>query len=418
MEKYQRKIYEVIEPYFIKYNSLSNSEIAEIMIREEGDLGMRIDSLIRRISEYRNLTKDFVDGGTKIARQLQKQRDINRIERKVFRENSRIHNAMEEMNQQLIKLLSRHSLTNHVTYHEEHQNNQTSAGVLQISDPHFNELVELKDNRYDFDIASKRMKLFVEEAITAFQKKNVGSVLVAITGDLINSDRRLDEKLNMATNRTKAVFLATELLSQVLLHLNQYFNVTVACVSGNESRVGEVVEWSDMVLTDNYDFMIFNMLKYLFATKEDQSGISFIHGDPAEIVVNVGGKNFLLLHGNQSFKHDQEGVQKVLGKYMDEGIVVDYAIFGHIHSAYISDIFGRGGSLVGSNAYSKRGLQLSSKASQNIYIVQNGRIHATKVDLQNVDGVTGYDLTKLSDMYNPKSASLNRQPYVIYEITI
>ena len=38
-------------------------------------------------------------------------------------------------------------------------------------------------------------------------------------GDLLNSDRRLDELLQMATNRTKATFLEVDIFQQIILHL-------------------------------------------------------------------------------------------------------------------------------------------------------------------------------------------------------
>ena len=61
----------------------------------------------------------------------------------------------------------------------------------------------------------------------------------------------------MATNRAKATFLGTHLLKHFILDINQVANVSVACVTGNESRVNEELGWVDIVASDNYDFTIF-----------------------------------------------------------------------------------------------------------------------------------------------------------------
>ena len=226
-----------------------------------------------------------------------------------------------------------------------------------------------------------------------------------MTGDLLNSDRRLDELLAQATNRSKATFIAVRLIELMLLDLNEDFNVTVVSVTGNESRVGKDVAWNDIVATDNYDFTIFNILEYLF---RGSKGIQFIkNADPLEQVVKVNGKNILLIHGNQRrFKPNPEaGVQSIKGKYAARGIIINFIIFGHLHSALIGDMYARGSSLVGANEYSDRGLQLNSRASQNIHIVYSrDRIDSIKIDLQDVTGVEGYDIKRELEAYKAKSS--------------
>jgi len=44
-------------------------------------------------------------------------------------------------------------------------------------------------------------------------------------------------------------------------------------------------------------------------------------------------------------------------------------LFGHYHSCRIGDNFARGGSLSGANGYSDKFLEMSTKASQNIHII-------------------------------------------------
>ena len=351
----------------------------------------------------------------KLAKRTQRFQDSNRIERKAFREYARIDNAVAEYNKELIKVLDRYNLAQFTLKHKNYQNE--AAGIFHLTDPHFNELVNLAINKYDFTVASKRCKLFVEEAREYFKLKNVKNVLFAMTGDLLNSDRRLDELLAQATNRSKATFLAVRLIELMILDLNKDFNLTVANITGNESRITKDIAWNDIIATDNYDFTIFNILNYLF---KGSKGITFFNdGDPMEQVVKVGNKNILLIHGHQIKGQVEHAVQGIKGKYAARGIKIDFIIFGHLHSTRIGDVYARGSSVVGANEYSERGLQLTSRASQNIHIVySSNRIDSIKIDLQHTEHIEGYDIETEIEAYNAKSADRIRKKRTIFEVVI
>ena len=355
---------------------------------------------------------DIVRENVRLSKQKQKAQDKNRIFNKSFREHARIENAVEEYSKELITLFENNDL--HKTLNSFDVNNK-AVGVIQFSDVHFNELVELENNRYDFRVASARTRHFVDKARTYFKTSDVSNVVVALTGDLMNSDRRLDELLNQATNRAKATFLGVDILQQAIIDLNQDFNVTVASVVGNEGRANKEIGWSSVVATDNYDYTIFQCLRYLFRDKS----IKFIHGDPSELVINVAGQNLLMLHGHGSLKGKLDTtVNQIAGRYSLKGIKIDYVIFGHIHSARVGDNFGRSSSMVGANDYSEKALNLNGRASQNCYIFyDNGNRDGIKVDLQNVKE-QGYDIDKSLEAYNAKSSEKRKRKKTIFEVVV
>ena len=354
---------------------------------------------------------DLLKENVKLAKQKQSAQDLNRIERKTFREHSRVENAVSGYTKKLTKIFDNYTLS---TYVKKHKQNDKSVGVIQFSDVHFNELVNLEHNKYDFSVASARCKLFVDKSTEYFKAMGVTNVLMVQSGDLLNSDRRLDELLQMATNRAKATFLAVDILQQVILHLNENFNISVCMVTGNESRVKKDWGWSTLIATDNYDYTIFQTLKYLFK----DSDIKFIDGDPTEVVVEVAGQNLLVLHGNGSIKRGLDtSVTQLMGRYNARGTKIDYVIFGHIHSARVGDNFARSSSMVGSNDYSEKALNLSGRASQNCYIFyENGNRDGIKVDLQNYD--TGYDIDKSLESYNAKSSDKISQGTTIFKVVV
>jgi predicted phosphodiesterase/predicted RNA-binding Zn-ribbon protein involved in translation (DUF1610 family) len=355
---------------------------------------------------------DMVRESVKLAKQKQSFQDRNRIERKTFREYARLDNAVTTLSSKILEVLRENKFHKSV---KAHPKKGKAVGVVHFSDLHFNELVSLPNNKFDFEVASKRIKRHIEAAKSYFSTQHITNVVVALTGDLINSDRRLDELLSNSTNRAQAVFIATDILQQAIIDLNQSYNVTIACVSGNEARVHKEYGWTDILATDNYDFTIFNMLRALFMGTK----ISFVSGDPMEIVLNVAGQNLLLLHGHGSItaKHESS-VNQIKGRYASRGINIDYVISGHIHSARIGDTYARSSSLVGANDYSEKALNLSGRASQNLYVFyDNGNRDGIKVDLQNVNN-KGYNIEKSIEAYNPKASQKLIPKSTILEIKI
>jgi len=355
---------------------------------------------------------DIVRENVRLSKQKQKAQDNNRIYNKAFREHARIENAIEEYTKELKTLFENNKLNKSTN---KFSVNDKACGVLQLSDIHFNEIVELENNRYDFSVASERIRTFVNKAKKYFKTANITNIVVAMTGDMMNSDRRLDELLNQATNRANATFLAVDILQQAILDLNKDFNVTVASIIGNEGRANPEMGWSKIIASDNYDYTIFQCLRYLFR----DSCIKFIQGNPSELVINVAGQNLLMLHGHGSLRGKLESaVNQIIGRYSLKGIAIDYMIFGHVHSARIGDGYARSSSLVGSNDYAEKALNLSGRASQNCYIFyDDGNRDGIKIDLQNTDGV-GYNIDKSLEAYNAKSATKAKEKKTIFEIVI
>ena len=365
---------------------------------------------IKVIVQWLISDKEIVQYNVKLSKQKQKAQDLNRIANKSFREYAREENALVEYNKELIKVLKENSLDVKL---KKHKTKKGSVVLVQIADTHFNELVEMESNQYDFKIASKRLQKFAYYIKEYAKLHKATSFLIGITGDLINSDRRLDEKLSMATNRAKATFLGVHLLKHFILDLQGFADVKVCCVTGNESRVNQELGWVDLVASDNYDFTIFEMLRLLIPE------IEFLRGDNAlEMVVEINGKNVLVIHGHQLGKMDSNQVGKVVAKYAHKGIIIDFIICGHLHETMIRDSIARSASLVGSNAYSEKALNLSGKAAQNIYIFTNDGRQDVRIDLQETDGWDGYNIDEELFSYNTKSLQKTYKKDTIFKIII
>jgi len=392
-------------------NGANYNEISAYLI-DTYKLEVSVDTLrkkIRDVVHYLIADKDIVEYNIRLAKQKQKFQDLNRIERKSFREGTRQENALIEYNTEIIKLLKRESLNTKLS---KKKHNTESVIVIQLADLHLNELVELESNKYDFDIASKRLQKYAYKVKEYIKFHKANKVLICITGDLINSDRRLDEKLSMATNRAKATFLGVHLLKHFILDINEIAKVQVCCVTGNESRVNFDLGWVDMVASDNYDFTIFEMLRLLLPD------INFLRGDALELVVEINGKNMLVVHGHQLGRMQSNEVGKIISKYSARGVIIDFIICGHLHETMIRDNIARSASLVGSNAYSENALNLSGTAAQNIYCFTDDGRHDVRIDLQETKGWDGYNIKEELFAYNAKSAQKTHKKETIFKIII
>lgn len=352
----------------------------------------------------------------KVDNEIQKQKkiDLSRIKRKETREESRIIGTLEEIGKSMNLILKGKNLSKLSVYHKAKDN--SSVGIIHLSDIHFNELIDIQSNKYDFNIASKRLFLLAERAKTYFHALGVTEILIAMTGDLMNSDRRLDEMLNAVSNRTKATFLAVDILQQFILDLNKDFNITIAYVSGNESRVNPEIGWNDNIVSDSYDTMIFYILKKVF---EKSKGIYFIEGDCSELTICINGVNILMMHGHGCINGSVEkSIEQVKGRYASHGVIIDYVIFGHIHSAIVGDHFARSSSLCGSNAYNEKSLNIRGRASQNLYVIHNNKlIDGVKVDLQITTG-DQYNVDTTLAEYNQKGDSKCKDTRTIFQVVV
>ena len=358
----------------------------------------------RQVLQYTTLGTDEENESVRLAAQAQRFRDSNRIERATWRNDIRVVNAIEEYDKEIIRLLKKYGKNIAASTKKAPKKISVKrAGILQLSDLHLNELVELGTNKYDFTVASQRLQKLVDHARRIFKAYGISDIVIAMTGDLLNSDRRIDELLSQSTNRAMASLLAVKLLKQVLCDLAKTFTLHVITVTGNESRMSQHQAWTRTAVQDNYDITIFNILDILL---EGHSKINFYLGyDPMEYIAEVGGKTILFQHIPPRGKLEKE-VSGIIARKLQEGKKIDYVIVGHIHAALIGDTYARSGSLPGSNAYAEHSLNCVSRASQNIYIAEETGIHAFRIDLQDVTKWAGYDICKDLEAYNAKVAAI------------
>jgi hypothetical protein len=207
----------------------------------------------------------------------------------------------------------------------------------------------------------------------------------------------------------RASLLATYLYQQVIIELSAKYNISIAGVVGNESRIGDFMDSSDVLSSENWDYLIYNNLRLIFRDKP----ITFYESkNNIQAVVKLkNGFNALITHGHifKSSNTIDKNIASLLQAYTYSGITIHGVFIGHYHSASIGDFVSRSGSLCGANAYSSVDLMYLTKASQNVYIINDDLTYdGLKIDLQNVDNVVGYDIIEELEKYSiDRTASNN-----------
>jgi predicted phosphodiesterase len=348
--------------------------------------------------------QEIVLENAKLARKNQALQDSNRIERKSFRETSRVINMIEELTQRLIETFTMRKFNVDTVKHEpkELHGGPAPIGVIQFSDLHFNAVIQdVQENRFDLDVACRRLYKHVAQSISKFKVEGVQKVVLALTGDLVKNIQHLSEISSNSISRANCTFVLVDVITQVVKHLNdEGFNVTIASIVGNESRATEFIHETDFLASDSFDLMIHKILQYTLAGAPGVEVLPMVN--TMEMVLNLNGSNLLMIHGHGHGRSAgtatlEKAFDTLAARYASMGTRIDYMICGHIHQAYISDKFARSGSIMGTDEYAARKLNLWGRASQNSYIFYaDGTIDGYKHDLQHIDGWVGYQYDKVA----------------------
>ena len=401
----------------------SHSELARHVIGLYGNFGRHEDSIRRTISNWISIhvaDEELIYENVRLAKDKQRLQDIQRIERKSFREYARIENAVSTVGKALFELNKSvaKELASNININPINRSNELSGvGVIQITDVHFNELIDLPHNKYNFKIAARRLKKLTQESLDYFKYKRIKKVVLAYTGDLLNSSRRLDEIINAETNRVKSAALGAHIIRQQILHArNAGYEIDIVSVLGNESRVEKEMTFSNEAFSDNFDFTIMAQVKDVI-TNMGIDGINFISIDKMETVLNLGEYNVLFSHGINLLNSKQKDIQSVIGKYSNQGVKVDYIIYGHGHAFRGTDLSCQASSLCGANTYSDHALGLAGRASGTCHTFINKDHSLQYVDLQE-SGEDGYEIISQLEAYHVKSHEKIKPIATVFQVVI
>lgn len=347
------------------------------------------DTIKRLVSENNIRTVGTIDYSNhkdleqeKYIKQLEKQvqnlMDKNRILRKNKRHENRNDIIMEEFMDKVSKHLGELHNTSFV-YPTKIQHAKETM-IVQLSDLHFGKVVNLQNNKFNFDVAEARLNTYAREIEDIANKYEIKEMIICFTGDLFNLDSHLDTLLSNESNRAVNFIKGIDILTNFIKRLGNKYRLSFVGIVGNESRIRAYEDQSniDEVSSNNFDYIAFQTLSRIFP------GIPKLNEcNTLKHVFEVNGKNIGIFHGDKINKHTREELTKQsVSLYELSGKYIDYMIFGHIHEYLITATFARSGSLVGADNYAQNQLNIiNSKASQNVFLVSQAGIRPIPIIL-------------------------------------
>lgn len=308
----------------------------------------------------------------KKATEIQRLRDVQRIERGTFRKEARVLNSANALFEDLLKAIPSAKLGNVPPMVAQDK----GTLVIQVSDAHFNETVSLPNNTFNSKVQSKRFYKYINAAISIGLGFGVRRAIFVLTGDLVNSARRQGEALSNEFNGAHGALMAFEVLSGAIEMTSSFIPVTtVTSVLGNEPRLTDELCLEAKVYMDNFDYIIHHMLAARFS-----STVNFIPVEnPVERLLDIDGVKTLWTHG---LAKPKDSPAKQLMYYRAKYGRVDFVGCGHLHEALCAPGFARSGSTVGGNTYSEFHLGIAnSTPSQTCHVIVDGKVYSFPIDL-------------------------------------
>lgn len=296
-------------------------------------------------------------------------------------------------------------------------NNGESEEVLvaHLSDWQLGEVVDFEHTlgigHYNSNIACHRIRYIFERIVEMAENRRtvrkVRKLVLMIGGDMVHNDTmRGSAKSHADFEISMQMSLFSRILIEMILLMLRHFDIVeVEMVEGNHGRNGRPGENHPM---SNYDYMAYERIReVIHAIVRDRNRVRI--NCPYSMFINkdIMGKNYLLFHG-ESIRgwmgipfygaiRTKSNLDKLFGLI---GEKFDNMFVGHHHTyADWEDSAGEivmNGSTVGPSTFSVDCLTRGSRASQNVFFVdEDGLGLRDRIKLDHIKG----DLPNILDRY-------------------
>lgn len=254
--------------------------------------------------------------------------------------------------------------------------------IAVMSDWHIGALVDTDINKYNYEIAERRINQYINEIYNLAIEKNVSRIDVVYMGDLIEHlYMRPSQAYNVEFPVSVQMVKGARLINKVLFELSKHWIVSYTGFSGNHDRLDG--DKNKVVYGDNAMVVANEIVSEFINTSNIENLIYRPTGKYSNSLINVNGKNIKFVHGDKERKNDQTKLAKHSEK---DGVHYDAIVYGHFHH-YLALEVGykkweiRCGSIKGSDEYSDN-LGVSSSPSQlAIVVYEDGKIEPKMIAL-------------------------------------
>ncbi len=237
-------------------------------------------------------------------------------------------------------------------------------GLLLLSDLHIGVVCENYWNKYNTEIAKKRLSYLKQRTIDICLKNDVKKLNICLLGDVISGLIHTNLRLENRENVVEQSILVVEMISEMLASLCTLFEVDLYYVVGNHERIS--ANKNESLDKENFGYFILEMIKYRCSALK---GLT-IHSnkfDDEIITFDIFDKKIVATHGN-NFGRLNTYVNKLTSMI---GYIPDYVCVGHLHQSteitHNNTELIINGSFSGTDSYAKN-YGLIGKPSQKLMI--------------------------------------------------
>ena len=260
------------------------------------------------------------------------------------------------------------------------RDDRNAEAILMLSDFHIGDQIDNFYNKYNSEIAMKRLSKVVEDTIDYCQREKVFRLNIVNLGDLINGILHLTARIEQEENVTKQVMIASEMLAKAIVELQKAAPEIVyrSCID-NHGRV--MADFHQNIEEENFGKIIDFYLEARLQGTKVVIARDNLDDDIGQIDL-ANGKKVIFVHGHRD--SPERIFQNMVGAMH---MYVDYCLMGHFHSPAYREENGcriiTNGCLCGTEQYamSKR---YFGKASQTLLVFDGDNLieHIIECDLK------------------------------------
>ena len=341
------------DDYIASYQGYQPQEVDEIEIDPYQEKLLNLQKEKVKISDERNQNRAYV--------------------RRLAREDT-----LKEIALEAVKNLSNKKLL--PTYDKPLKVNNNKEAILLLSDWHYGFDFVNPWNKYNPEIAKKRISKLLSETIRFCKEQDVTNINILNLADLIAGRIHLTIRLESRIDVITQIMEVSEILAEFLNELTRYFNVNYYSCTDNHSRI-------EPDKTQSLDLESLCRITDWFLKWRLGNSVEFHDNQFGEdiITLNVLNHNILGVHGDRDKQNSVIEKMTLLTRKS-----YDLTCTAHLHHFSADEHTGTrlvsNGSLMGTDSYAKN-LRLYSKPSQTLIIATPENvcdiIHIIDLDINN-----------------------------------
>lgn len=307
------------------------------------------------------------------ARQLN--RDILNEHRRLLRDDARIDRLKESIGE-AVKTLAKLPEPTHVKLTAKN----SAEAILMLSDLHIGMTIDSFSNKYNLEIASKRLDKLTDDTIRYCLANKVRRLNVVNMGDLISGAIHITIRLQQEFDVIEQTMQAAELLSRMLSRLTAAApEVVYRSCTDNHSRL--IADKNQAIEKENF----YRIMDWFIEERLKDSGIRFEHDNMSPVLGRfnlMNGKLVMFAHGHHN--KINTAFQDFIGASES---YVDYVLMGHYHTEKVKFLQNMkifiNGSICGTDPYAE-GIMKFTRPAQTLLVFDGDNVinHSINLNLR------------------------------------